>query len=244
MNLNYSVNNINFKEGTVIIAGAGPGNIKLVTIKTILALKSADVVIYDSLVNKALLEYCKKNIILIFAGKTLTNRACSQEDINEWLVRYAKKNKKVLRLKGGDISFFSRGSQEISYLRKNKVKFKIFTGITSAQAALKELKEKSTNTKLCLNFITGHKQIKNYSRPINYDYLVNSEGRILVYMGISQIKSIRNNLIKSGMKKNTKISIISNASLENQIIYNTNLKDVTNLVKNNEVRPPSIIIIK
>ena len=62
MNLNYNVNSINFKEGTVIIAGAGPGNIKLVTIKTILALKSADVVIYDSLINKALLEYCKKNV--------------------------------------------------------------------------------------------------------------------------------------------------------------------------------------
>ena len=244
MNLNYSVNNINFKEGTVIIAGAGPGNIKLVTIKTILALKSADVVIYDSLINKALLKYCKKNIKLIFAGKTSTNRACSQEDINEWLVRYAKKNKKVLRLKGGDISFFSRGSQEITYLKKNKVKFKIFTGITSAQAALKEVKEKSTNTKLCLNFITGHKQIKTYSKQINYNYLVNTKGRIVVYMGVSQIESIRNSLIKSGMKKNTKISIISNASLENQIIYNTNLKDVTNFVKNNKVKPPSIIIIK
>ena len=244
MNLNYSVNNINFKEGTVIIAGAGPGNIKLVTINTILALKSADVVIYDSLINKALLEYCKKNVKLIFAGKTSTNRACSQEDINEWLVKYAKKSKKVLRLKGGDISFFSRGSQEITYLKKNKVKFKIFTGITSAQAALKEVKEKSSNTKLCLNFITGHKKIKTYSRQINYDYLVNTEGRILIYMGVSQIESIRNSLIKNGMKKNTKISIISNASLENQIIYNTNLKDVTNFVKDNEVKPPSIIIIK
>ena len=244
MNLNYSVNNINFKEGTVIFAGAGPGNIKLVTIKTILALKSADVVIYDSLINKELLEYCKKNVKLIFAGKTSTNRACSQEDINEWLVRYAKKNKKVLRLKGGDISFFSRGSQEIAYLKKNKVKFKIFTGITSAQAALKEVEEKSTNTKLCLNFITGHKQIKTYSKQINYNYLVNTKGRIVVYMGVSQIESIRNSLIKSGMKKNSKVSIISNASLENQIIYNTNLKDVTNFVKNNKVKPPSIIIIK
>ena len=244
MNLNYSVNNINFKEGTVIIAGAGPGNIKLVTINTILALKSADVVIYDSLINKALLEYCKKNVKLIFAGKTSTNRACSQEDINEWLVKYAKKSKKVLRLKGGDISFFSRGSQEITYLKKNKVKFKIFTGITSAQAALKEVKEKSSNTKLCLNFITGHKKIKTYSRQINYDYLVNTEGRILIYMGVSQIESIRNSLIKNGMKKNTKISIISNASLENQIIYNTNLKDINNFIKNNEVKPPSIIIIK
>ena len=244
MNLNYNVNNINFKQGTVIIAGAGPGNIKLVTIKTILALKSADVVVYDSLINKSLLEYCKKKAKLIFAGKTLTNRACSQEEINEWLVKYAKKNKKVLRLKGGDISFFSRGSQEISYLRKNKVKFKIFTGITSAQAALKEVKEKSSYTKLCLNFITGHKQIKTNSRQINFDYLVNTKGKILVYMGVSQIEFIKNNLIKSGMKTNTKISIISNATLDNQIIYNTNLKDVTNFVKDNEVKPPSIIIIK
>ena len=129
-------------------------------------------------------------------------------------------------------------------MKKNKVKFKIFTGITSAQAALKEVKEKSSNTKLCLNFITGHKKIKTYSRQINYDYLVNTEGRILVYMGVSQIESIRNSLIKNGMKKNTKISIISNASLENQIIYNTNLMDVTNFVEENEVKPPSIIIIK
>ena len=244
MNLNYSVNNINFKEGTVIIAGAGPGNTKLVTIKTILALKSADVIIYDSLINTALLKYCKKNVKLIFAGKTLTNRACSQEDINDWLVKYAKMNKKVLRLKGGDVSFFSRGSQEISFLKKNKVKFKVFTGITSAQAALKENNEKETESKLCLNLITGHKQIKSYSRKINYDYLVDTGGKILVYMGVSQIESIKNSLIKSGMKKDTKISIVSNASLENQKTYITKLKDVTNFVKDNEVKPPSIIIIK
>ena len=204
MNLNYSVNNINFKEGTVIIAGAGPGNTKLVTIKTILALKSADVIIYDSLVNTKLLEYCKKKVKLIFAGKTSTNRACSQEDINDWLVKYAKMNKKVLRLKGGDVSFFSRGSQEISFLKKNKIKFKVFTGITSAQAALKENNEKGTDSKICLNLITGHKQIKAYSRKINYDYLVNTGGKILVYMGVSQIESIKNSLIKSGMKKTVK----------------------------------------
>jgi len=243
MEFNYSDNIINFKEGTVIISGAGPGDIKLVTIKTILALKSADVIIYDSLINKSLLKYCKKKVKLIFAGKTSTNRACSQEDINEWLVKYAKMNKKVLRLKGGDVSFFSRGSQEINFLKKNKIKFKVFTGITSAQAALKENNKKEVNTKLCLNFITGHKQIKNFSRKIDYNYLINTGGKILVYMGISQIESIKNNLIKNGMKKNTKISIITNATLEKQVIYNTKLKDVTDFVNDNEVKPPSIIII-
>ena len=83
----------------------------------------------------------------------------------------------------------------------------------------------------------------NFSRKIDYNYLVNTGGKILVYMGISQIENIKNNLIKNGMKKNTKISIITNATLENQVIYNTKLKDVTDFVNDNEVKPPSIIII-
>jgi uroporphyrin-III C-methyltransferase len=244
MKFDYNANVIDFKAGTVIIAGSGPGSEKLITLKVFYALKAADIVIYDALVNPKFIDYCKKNVKRIYAGKTGSKRACSQEQINDWLVKYAKKNKKVLRLKGGDVSFFSRGSQEISFLKKNKIKFKVFTGITSAQAAFKEDNEKKADFKLCLNLITGHRQIKSNTRKINYDYLVNTGGKILVYMGVSQIESIQNSLIKSGMKKNTKILIISNASLENQIIYNTKLKDVINFVKDNEVKPPSIIIIK
>ena len=99
MDIDYSPNNINFKGGTVIIAGAGPGDLKLLTLKTLIAIKSADILIYDSLVNKEVLNYSKKDSKKIFAGKTKTNKACSQEDINYWLVKFAKMNKRVLRLK-------------------------------------------------------------------------------------------------------------------------------------------------
>ena len=243
MDIDYSPNNINFKGGTVIIAGAGPGDLKLLTLKTLIAIKSADILIYDSLVNKEVLNYSKKDSKKIFAGKTKTNKACSQEDINYWLVKFAKMNKRVLRLKGGDISFFSRGSQEIDFLKKYKIKFKIFSGITSAQSATENYFNPQKNFNDCLNLITGHKRLKSMNKDINYKYLVKTNGKTIIYMGVSQINLISNNLIKNGMKKNTKVFIVTNSSRKNQKTYETTLIDTSKYMKKHNVKPPSIIII-
>ena len=114
MILNYSHSNINFEKNTVIIAGAGPGSKKLVTLKLRFILKLADVIIYDALVNKLILKDCKEKVLLIYAGKTKKN-SCTQSEINHLMVKHAKK--RVLRLKGGD-KFFSRASQEVQFLKK------------------------------------------------------------------------------------------------------------------------------
>ncbi len=243
MKVNYNLDDINFKDGTVIIAGAGPGDLKLITLNVFLSIKKADVIIYDSLVNTELLRENKKNAKKIFAGKTQSNKACTQNEINQWLVDFARQKKKVLRLKGGDVSFFSRGSQEINFLKKNKIKYKIFSGITSAQSAIKEIFRNDFNFSNCLNFITGHKIIKPNKRDINYEYLVNNKGKIIVYMGIGQAEFISQKLINEGMKKNTRVSIISNASLPNQKIFNTILCNCSRTIKDHEILPPSIIVI-
>ena len=112
MNFNYIKENIIFEDGTVIIAGSGPGAIELLTNNVYKAIKIADVIIYDALVNQDILNFSQNKSKLIFAGKTSSKRSCSQHDINEWMVKFCKKNLKVLRLKGGDSSFFSRVSQE------------------------------------------------------------------------------------------------------------------------------------
>ena len=138
MKINYKLSNVIFEKGSVILAGAGPGSLEQVTLKVYEAISKADVIIYDSLVNENILKNSNKSVVKIFGGKTKNKRACSQSEINEWMVYHAKKNKKVLRLKGGDPSFFSRGSQEIEYLKKNKIKYKIFSGITSSQPAIKK----------------------------------------------------------------------------------------------------------
>ena len=147
MNINYNQSNIEFKKGTVILAGAGPGAIKFITLKLRFALSQADVDIYDALVNKEILKFFKKKTKLIFVVKIKEKKACTQSEINEWLLKYSKLNKKVLRLKGVDVSFFSRGSHEFNYLKSNKVQVNVFSGITSSQAAA-EISNSSFLTKV------------------------------------------------------------------------------------------------
>ena len=244
MKFDYNANVIDFKAGTVIIAGSGPGSEKLITLKVFYALKAADIVIYDALVNPKFIDYCKKNVKRIYAGKTGSKRDCSQEQINDWLVKYAKKNKKVLRLKGGDVSFFSRGSQEIDFLKKNEIKFQIFSGLTASQSAMKSINQEFISNGKCCNFITGHKKISKKFKEINFKNLVLNRGKIVIYMGVSQIKSISEKLISEGMNRDTESTIVSNSSLNNQSIYKTNLEKISQLVDKSPIHPPSIIIIK
>ena len=118
MRLNLEHFNIKFEKNTVIIAGAGPGAKKLITLKLKYILNISDVVIYDALVNKSILKLCQKKAVLIYAGKT-KKQSCTQSDINNLMLKYVNQNKRVLRLKGGDVSFFSRGSQEVEFLKKD-----------------------------------------------------------------------------------------------------------------------------
>ena len=244
MNINYNQSNIEFKKGTVILAGAGPGAIKFLTLKLRFALSQADVVIYDALVNKEILKFCKKQTKLIFAGKIKEKKACTQSEINEWLLKYSKLNKKVLRLKGGDISFFSRGSQEINYLKNNKVKVNVFSGITSSQAAAEISNSSFFNKSRVCNFITGHKKIKKLTRPINYNFICKNGGKIFIYMGVSQAKEIITNLLICGLKENEKVTIVYKASLKSEKLLYSNLGECYDLIKKEKIKSPAIIIIR
>ena len=243
MKLNYKLSNIDFKPGTVILAGAGPGAQDLVTLKVYNAIKLADVIIYDALVNENLLKDTKKTAILIFGGKTKTKKACSQQEINEWMIYHTKKNNRVLRLKGGDPSFFSRASQEIKFLRTNLIKFQVFSGVTSSQQAIKRINYSFFNESEICNFITGHRRIKNKSISFNFEKVYKNKGRLIIYMGIGQIKKISSQLLNLGMSKNTKVKIVSNTSFSFEKIINTNLYDVEDAIVSNNIKPPSIIII-
>ena len=106
MNINFNQSNIKFKKGTVILAGAGPGNPSLITLKLKYIISLADVVIFDALVNKKILELCKPNVKLIYAGKIKERKACTQSEINEWLLKYSKQKKKFLDSKE-EMSAFS-----------------------------------------------------------------------------------------------------------------------------------------
>ena len=243
MKINYKLSNVIFEKGSVILAGAGPGSLEQVTLKVYEAISQADVIIYDSLVNENILKNSNKSAVKIFGGKTKNKRACSQSEINEWMVFHAKKNKKVLRLKGGDPSFFSRGSQEIEYLKKNKIKYKVFSGITSSQPAIKKTNISFFNQNDVCNFITGHRRIKNNSISLDLKKIVGNKGRIIIYMGVSQIKKISSDLIDLGIDCKTKVFIVSNASMPSERVFESSLYKVEKTINQNNILPPSIIVI-
>lgn len=243
MNINFNQSNIKFKKGTVILAGAGPGNPSLITLKLKYIISLADVVIFDALVNKKILELCKPNVKLIYAGKIKERKACTQSEINEWLLKYSQKKKKVLRLKGGDVSFFSRVSQEINFLKKNKVKTEIFSGITSSQASLQKAQSNFFNKSNFCNFITGHKIIKK-NKEVNYSQICKNKGKIIIYMGVGQISMIVSKLILNGINENEKVTLIENASKQSEKLFFTTLKKCPTFIKKKNINSPSIIIIR
>ncbi len=245
MNINYKQSNINFKKGSVIFGGAGPGSLELISLKLKYILKKADIVIFDALVNKKILDFCRKKVKLIYAGKLKEKKSCTQAEINQWLVKFARAKKRVLRLKGGDISFFSRGSQEINFLKENGINFKIFSGITSSQTSIKSTVQSFFNYSGICNLITGHRRINtNSDNKIDYSFLTKCNGRIIIYMGISQIRNISKNLMNHGMKKNEMVTLITDSSLNSQRIFQTNLLDCPKFISENSINSPAIIIIK
>ena len=243
MKLNYKYSNIKFEKNTVIIAGAGPGSKKLITLELKYILKLADVVLYDALVNKSILDECNEKVLLVYAGKIKKN-SCTQAEINELLVKHAKLGKRVLRLKGGDVSFFSRASQEVEFLKKNKINFRVISAITSSQASISKINANFFNKNRFCNFFTGHKKINSNSKDVNYYNVSKNKGKIFIYMGVSQIEKISKNLQKNQVSLKERVSIIKNASLKNQKIYTTNLKNCGAFIKKNKITSPAIIIIR
>ena len=244
MNINFNQSNIKFKKGTVILASAGPGDPSLITLKLKYILSLADVVIFDALVNNKLLELCKPKVKLIYAGKIKERKSCTQSEINEWLLKYSKKNKKVLRLKGGDVSFFSRVSQEINFLKKNNVKTEIFSGITSSQASLKKAESDFFNKSNFCNLMTGHKIIIKKNKEVNYSQICKNKGKIIIYMGISQISLIISKLISNGISENEKVTLIQNASMKSERLFFTTVKNCPMFIEKKNINSPSIIIIR
>ncbi|CAM5439554.1 Siroheme synthase [Bacillus tequilensis] len=110
--------------GKVYIVGAGPGDPDLLTIKALKAIEKADVILYDRLVNKEILQYAKEQADLIYCGKLPDFHTMKQETINRFLVKYAQKGKTVVRLKGGDPFVFGRGEKKRNVSLKTEFRLK------------------------------------------------------------------------------------------------------------------------
>jgi len=233
------------RSGIVFICGAGPGDPKLMSVRAMELLKSCDLVLYDRLVSKEIIDQISIKSEKIDVGSGIRELSTRQDNINKLMVKYAKRGKRVLRLKGGDPFIFGRGAEEAEYLDKHNVKFEIIPGITSALGSAAYAGIPLTYRRFASSVIvvTGHEDPKKKEPMVRWKELAKAADTIVILMGISQLEQILYKLIDAGLRKDTKIAVIENATTKEQRIVKGNLNNIMNRVIKAKLKSPAVIII-
>ncbi len=227
--------------GKVIIAGAGPGDPSLITVGAAEALKQADVVLYDRLVNPELLAYAPQ-AERIYVGKRSDHTPFSeQKRIARLMIAYARQGKTVVRLKGGDPFIFGRGLEECLELRQAGIEFQLIPGISSCSGVPGMSGIPLTHRGKAANFavFTGHAAGGSLFE-IDWELAARVDTAVFL-MGVRHLREIVSNLIAFGRSPQTPVAIIERGTMPDQKTYTGNLADIVE--KAAEAQPPAIIII-
>jgi uroporphyrin-III C-methyltransferase len=201
--------------GKVFLIGAGPGDPELMTLKAVRALRAADVVLVDDLVNRECLAHARPDAKIIGVGKRGGCRSTPQRFIDKLLVRYAKQGRTIARLKGGDPFVFGRGGEEMLALTQTGIEVEVIPGITAGLGVPAALGIPVTHRQIARGviFLTGHTE--DGSEP-NWDALARSGLTLVIYMGVSRLQRIVAELRKAGMPAEMPACVIENGTLETQ----------------------------
>ena len=230
-------------RGKVYIAGAGCGNEGLITVKLKSVMEKAECIIYDRLVNESILQYMKPDAELIYMGKENVEGGELQKKINEIIVEKSREGLTVLRLKGGDPFVFGRGGEEIEALIAENIDFEVIPGISSAIAVPAYAGIPVTHRGINTSFhvFTGH--MKKDGIEHDYETVAKLEGTLVFLMGLGNLEKITENLIKHGKMPETPVAVIKNGTTAKQETYTGTLETIIEIVRENNVKAPVIIII-
>lgn len=233
-----------FIAGEVALVGAGPGDPDLLTLQAFRFIKQAEVVIFDRLVSKEVMALIPQGCEQIYVGKKQENHRVPQDGINQLLVDYAKRAKKVVRLKGGDPFVFGRGSEEAQFLLANGIACHIVPGMTAASACTSYAGIPLTHRKVarCCTLITGNVQ-DNGALDLPWSTLNDAEQTVVFYMGIKSLPIITKQLIKAGRSPATPAALIRKGSHQDQQVIKGSLETLEDLVTLHNIKPPSLIVI-
>lgn len=232
-------------KGNVYLVGAGPGDPKLITVYGLECIQKSDVILYDRLVNKKLLDHARPDAELIFCGKLPGKHELIQEQIHELLVEKALEGKVVTRLKGGDPCVFGRVGEEAEVLADHDITFEIVPGITSGIAAPAYAGITVTHRDYASSFaiVTGHGRAEKQEDHLNWAALAQGIDTIAFYMGVGNLHYICKKLIENGKKADTPVAVIQWGTTEKQKTITGTLSSIEKLVQLAGIKHPSIIIV-
>ncbi len=231
-------------KGVVHLVGGGPGDPELLTVKGKRLIESADVIVYDALIDKSLLDLNPK-AEHIDAGKRGGDHKMSQDDINALLCRLAEQGRNVVRLKGGDPFLFGRGAEEAEALKMAGQEVHVVPGISSAISVPEICGIPVTHREHAsmVTFVTGHERSDRESDRLDWAKLAQIGGTIVVLMGMSNIPRIADALMGGGLPPSTPTAVMVDGSTERQRVLRTTINDVAEDVEVNGLRAPGIIVI-
>lgn len=231
--------------GKVILAGAGPGDPDLLTVKVANYLQQADVVLTDRLVSKVILQrYVKPNAVIVEVGKQCRRGISTpQQTINELLVQYAQTHQLIVRLKGGDVSFFSNVLDELETLVQHKIPYEIIPGVTAASgaAAYAGIPLTARDHATAVRFLTLYKS--SVVSVNQWKELAATDDTLVFYMSSETLDELVNQLLAHGAAADKKLAVIEQATTTYQQVYVSSLIEYAAALKGKEFLSPSLVII-
>jgi uroporphyrin-III C-methyltransferase / precorrin-2 dehydrogenase / sirohydrochlorin ferrochelatase len=229
--------------GEVYVVGAGPGDPDLLTFKALRLIQRADVVLYDRLIGKGLLNLVRRDAERIYVGKLPKDHIMRQEEITRLLVDLAKQGKRVLRLKGGDPFIFGRGGEEIEMLAEHGVPFQVVPGITAAAGCSTYGGIPLTHrdhAQACI-FVTGHG--KEGKVDLDWEALIKPHQTVAIYMGLAQLGILTKDFIDNGADADLPVAVIDNGTRRNQRVIIGTLTTIADKVKESGIVGPAVTIV-
>src|SRR5438132_11209603 len=232
------------ENGKVYLAGAGPGDLGLLTLRAKECIEQADVIVYDHLANPEMLGWARDNAEIIYAGKKAGEHSLSQQEINALLVEKAREGKKVVRLKGGDPFVFGRGAEEAKAIVDVGIEFEIVPGITSAIAgpayAGIPVTHRAENSHV--TFFTGHEDPAKTESAIDYAALAKLGGTQVMLMGVERLEPITREMLKQGVREDLPVALVRWATTGRQETLTGTLKNIAQRAAARGFKAPAVAV--
>ncbi|HWK96456.1 MAG TPA: siroheme synthase CysG [Pseudolabrys sp.] len=232
-------------SGTVTLVGAGPGDPELLTLRAVRALQSADVILFDDLVSRGVLDFARREARKLLVGKTGFGPSCKQDDINALMVSLAKQGKRVVRLKGGDPLIFGRAGEELDACEAAGIKAEVVPGITAAQGAAASLGLSLTDRKHSrrLQYITGHAKSGALPDDIDWRALADPVTTTAIYMPVRTLETLVMRALAEGLDPETPAAAIARATRPDQQVIRSTIGELNARLDDAKLPGPVLVML-